>query len=106
MPARDDPPAAATGSSATAGGGTAESFLTARLRALPQPALAGVVLACVLVGLVIAGIVGGLLLGAAIGLLVMVLAVGWSVMTQPERLLRIAILVLLVAVSVVRVVSR
>lgn len=62
------------------------------------------VLAAVAIGLIVGGVVGAILLLVALTILAGLLLLAWRVLTQPERLLRIAILVLLVALTLVRLV--
>lgn len=77
-----------------------------RLAALPQWAVAGVVLLAVVVGLFVGGILGAVLLGFALLALVGLLVLAWATLTMPERLLRIAIIVFLASLSLVRLIPQ
>ncbi len=77
--------------------------LANRIAAVPRLVIALAVLACVLIGLLIGGVIGGVLLTFAVLDLVVLLTVSWPVLSRPERLLRIAILVFLVCLSLVRI---
>lgn len=76
------------------------------MRALSRPAAALGVLAALAIGMVVGGRVGMVLLIAGIAVLVFMLALGWRAMTVTERLLRIALLVFVIALTVVRLVPR
>lgn len=73
-----------------------------RLLRIPARVTAAVVLLLVFSGLLIAGPVGAVLLGAAVLVMSVMLALVWPAIPTTERMLRVAVLFLLVAVSIVR----
>ncbi|WP_068432355.1 hypothetical protein [Piscicoccus intestinalis] len=76
--------------------------IAARLDRLPRLATAGVVMALVVVGLAIGGPIG--VLPAVLGILglAFILAVTWRRITVGERYLRVAVVVLLIGLTLVR----
>lgn len=77
-----------------------------RLAALPQWAVAVVVLLAVVVGLFVGGLVGAVLLVFALLALLALLGLAWEALTLPERLLRIAIIVFLASLALVRLIPQ
>lgn len=83
---------------------SARDRLVTRLDRLPRGATAAVIVGLVVLGLVIGGPIGAV--PAALGILglVGILALTWSRITLTERALRIAVLVFLVGLTIIRTV--
>lgn len=78
----------------------------AALDRLPRMATALVVVALVVVGLLVGGPVGAVVTGIGIVCLAVILALTWPRITVPERALRLAVLVFLIGLTIVRTVPR
>lgn len=78
----------------------------ATLDRLPRAATALVVVALVVVGLLVGGPVGAVIAGLGIACLAAILALTWSRITLPERALRLAVLVFLIGLTIVRALPR
>lgn len=81
---------------------TTRETLINHLFRVPAKVTAAVLVAAIVVGLVVGGPVGMVLLGAAILVLAGMLALMWPDIPATERLLRLAVLVLVTAAAVVR----
>ena len=82
----------------------ARERIAARLDGLPRPLLPALIVVLVLVGLVVGGPLGAVPAVLGIALLAGVLALAWPRITLPERLLRLAVLVFLAGLTIVRVI--
>lgn len=83
---------------------TTRETLVNRLFRIPTKVTTAVFVVAILVGLVVGGPVGWVLLGASVIAFTAMLALMWPDLSTVERMLRLAVLVFLVAVSVVRLV--
>lgn len=81
---------------------SSRDVLLNRLLRIPTRVSAAVVLVLVFSGLLIAGPVGAVLLGTAVLILSVMLALVWPAIPTTERMLRLAVLLLLLAVSIAR----
>ncbi|WP_168581681.1 hypothetical protein [Gephyromycinifex aptenodytis] len=81
---------------------SSRDILLNRLLRIPTPVMAGVLLVLIFVGLMLAGPVGAVLLGLALLTLSVMLALVWPAIPTTERMLRLAVILLLLAISVVR----
>ena len=73
-----------------------------RLFRIPVRVSAAVLLAAMVLGLVVGGVLGGILLGAVLVVLTAMLVLLWPDVSPVERLMRLALLLLVVAATVVR----
>lgn len=80
--------------------------MVARLARLPRAASALVVLALVVAGLLVGDVIGAVIAGLGIGCLAVVLALAWTRITLSERALRLAVLVFLIGLTIVRTLPR
>ena len=78
----------------------------AALSRVPVAVQAGVLLGALAIGLWLGGPVGGGLVLAVAAVMIVAVAVGWRVLTVPERLLRVAVAVLVLALALVRLFPR
>lgn len=75
-----------------------------RLFRVPSKVSAGVLIAAIVLGLVVGGPVGAVLLGLAILALLGMLALLWPDIPPVERMMRLALVLVVAAVAVVRLV--
>ncbi len=78
----------------------------AALERLPRWVTGGIVIVLIAAGLVVGGTVGAFLVGLAVFALVGALAATWARTTPAERMFRLAVIVLVTAAVLVRVVPR
>lgn len=80
--------------------------VVAALNSLPRAATALVVVALVVIGLLVSGPVGAAVAGLGIACLALILALTWTRITLPERALRLAVLLFLIGLTIVRTLPR
>ena len=73
-----------------------------RLSVLPPAAIAPIVVGLVVVGLLITGVFGGVLLAIGVATLSGLFALTWPRLTAPEKALRVAVLVFVLGLAVIR----
>lgn len=81
---------------------TTRETLINRLFRIPTKVTAVVLVAAIVIGLVVGGTLGAVLLGFAVLALAAMLALLWPDISPVERMLRLAVLVFVLAVSIVR----
>lgn len=99
-------PTAPTGCGSDAPPPSRTDRLVARLERLPRVGTGLGVVALVVIGLVIAGPAGAAIAGLGIACLAGILALTWHRITVSERALRLAVLVFVIGLTIVRTVPR